>query len=56
MIYCCSVVQNRMMCIALYSEKEYEELILEAHVDCQLDELNGHGRRKWICKYCKKDK
>jgi hypothetical protein len=44
-----------MTCIALYSEKEYEELILEAHVDCRLDELNSHGRRKWICKYSKKD-
>jgi hypothetical protein len=49
------MVQSRMTCIALYTESEYEELILEAHVHCRLDEVNGHGRRKWICKYCRKD-
>jgi hypothetical protein len=49
------MVQSRVMCIVLYTESEYKELILKAHVHCRLDEVNGHGRRKWICKYCRKD-
>lgn len=55
-LYKCSIVYTRYQCKALYTEPEYEELVVDAHHKCKRPWLskdfnNGH-RAPFFCMYC----
>ena len=43
---------NRRNCAALYTEEEYEELVIEAHYTCKGVVNNTKNRYDFFCKHC----
>lgn len=54
-VWKCSQKEGRNKCVALYTNDEYEELTIEAHITCRRREKRGFDRYPFFCKFCKHD-
>ena len=58
-LYRFTLTQCRIPCVCLYTEDEFEELIVEAHYKCRYHVYRCNDgkerRRRYWCRYCKED-